>query len=144
MIAGISTLGGLALLRATLEGVCCRMNSVMLALGDVAGPAQEIRVSGSFTRTELCVKILADAFDHEINAPNVDEGRGVRRRDSEVRLRGSARRHLGHGTIRFSEEDLHRPRPAKVEVYKTLFGVYDRIYRNLLQEYSDISAFQDG
>jgi sugar (pentulose or hexulose) kinase len=50
------------------------MNSVMLALGDVAGPAQEIRVSGSFTRTELCVKILADAFDHEINAPNVDEG----------------------------------------------------------------------
>ena len=62
------------MIRATLEGVCYRMNSVMLALRDVAGPAQEIRVSGNFTRSELWVQILADVFDHEINAPNVDEG----------------------------------------------------------------------
>jgi gluconokinase len=131
------------MIRATLEGVCYRMNSVMLALRDVAGPAQEIRVSGNFTRSELWVQILADVFDHEIDAPNVDEGAAF----------GAAV--LGFvsagvlddisATAGFvSVKKTYRPRPAEVEVYRTLFGVYDRIYWNLRQEFSDISAFQNG
>ena len=131
------------MIRATLEGVCYRMNSAMLALRDVAGPAQEIRVSGNFTRSELWVQILADVFDHEIDAPNVDEGAAF----------GAAV--LGFvsagvlddisATAGFvSVKKTYCPRPAEVEVYKTLFGIYDRIYWNLRQEFSDISAFQNG
>ncbi len=130
------------MIRATLEGVCYRMKSIMLALRDVAGPAQEIRVSGSFTRSELWVQILADVFDREVNAPNVDEGAAF----------GAAV--LGFvsagvlddisATARFvSVKETYRPRPAEVEVYRTLFGIYDRIYWNLQQEFSDIAAFQN-
>jgi gluconokinase len=139
------TLGHTAahIIRATLEGVCYRMNSVMLALADVAGPPQEIRVSGNFTRSELWIQILADVFNREIHAPDVDEGAAF----------GAAV--LGFvsvgalddisSTAKFiSVKKTYRPRPVEAEVYKTLYGVYDRIYWNLQQEFSDISAFQNG
>ena len=43
-----------------------------------------------------------------------------------------------------SVKKTYRPRPAEAEVYKTLYGVYDRIYWNLQREFSDIAAFQNG
>ena len=43
--------GGATSMRATLEGVCYSMCSVLNALQEVAGEAREIRASGSFTRS---------------------------------------------------------------------------------------------
>ena len=109
------------MIRATLEGVCYRMNSVMLALGDVAGPAHEIRVSGAFTRSELWVQVLADVFDHEINATNVEEG---------AAFGAAVLGFVSAGVIDdvsatagfVSVKKTYRPRPAEAEVYRTLFG----------------------
>jgi gluconokinase len=131
------------MIRATLEGVCYRMNSVMLALADVAGPAREIRVSGNFTRSDLWVQILADVFDRDLLAPNVEEG---------AAFGAAVLGFVSAGVLDdvsataglVSVKKTYRPRPAEAEVYRTLFGIYNRIYWNLRQEFSDISAFQNG
>jgi len=139
------TLGHTAshMIRAILEGVCYRMNSIMLALIDVAGPAQEIRVSGSFTRSDLWVQILADVFDRELNAPNVDEGAAFGAAVLGF-VSAGALDDISATAEFVSVKKTYRPRPAEAEVYRTLFGVYERIYSNLRQEFSDISAFQNG
>jgi gluconokinase len=131
------------MVRAILEGVCYRMNSIMLALRDVAGPAREIRVSGSFTHSELWLQTLADVFDHDIILPAVNEGAAF----------GAAV--LGFvsagvlddisATAGFvSVKKTYRPQPADVTTYKKLFGIYERIYWNLQREFTDISALQNA
>ena len=62
------------LARAAMEGVCYRMNSILRALEQVAGPAHEIRVSGSFTRSTLWPQILADVLGQSVGMPNINEG----------------------------------------------------------------------
>ena len=131
------------MIRANLEGVCYRMKSIMLALRDVAGPAQEIRVSGNFTRSDLWVQILADVFDRELNAPNVDEGAAFGAAVLGF-VSAGVLDDISATAASVSVKKTYRPRPAEVEVYRTLFGIYDRIYWNLRQEFSDISAFQNG
>jgi gluconokinase len=43
-----------------------------------------------------------------------------------------------------SVKRAYRPRPAEAEAYKKLFSIYNRIYWNLREEFSDISSFQNG
>ena len=131
------------MVRAALEGVCYRMNSVMLALADVAGPPQDIRVSGSFTRSELWIQILADVFNRQIHAPDVDEGAAFGAAVLGF-VSAGALDDISSTAKFISARKTYRPRSAEAEVYRTLYGVYDRIYWNLQQEFSDISAFQNG
>ena len=120
------------MIRATLEGICYRINSVMLALGDVAGPAREIRVSGDFTRSDLWVQILADVFDHEIIATNVEEG---------AAFGAAVLGFVSAGVIDdisatagfVSVKNIYRPRPAEAKVYRTLFRIYNQILLELAQ-----------
>jgi gluconokinase len=131
------------MIRAVLEGVCYRMKSVMLALADVAGPANEIRVSGNFTRSDLWVQILADVFDREIHAPNVEEGAAFGAAVLGF-VSAGALDDISATAEFVSVKRTYRPRPAEAEVYKTLFSIYNRIYWNLREEFSDISTFQNG
>ena len=131
------------MIRAVLEGVCYRMKSVMLTLADVAGPAHEIRVSGNFTRSDLWVQILADVFDREIHAPNVEEGAAFGAAVLGF-VSAGALDDISATAEFVSVKKTYRPRPAEAEVYKMLFSIYNRIYWNLREEFSDISAFQNG
>lgn len=128
-------------IRATMESVCYRMNSILLALQELTGPAQEIRVSGSFIRSDLWLQILADVFTQDVNVPNVNEGAAF----------GAAV--LGFvsagilsdisATADFvTVEKSYKPRASQAETYKELYNIYDRIYWNLQQEFSDIAAIQ--
>ncbi len=62
------------LIRATMEGICYQMNSILLVLEQVAGVAGDIRVSGSFTRSEFWLQVLADVFGKTLQLPKISEG----------------------------------------------------------------------
>jgi gluconokinase len=129
------------LIRATLEGVCYRMKSILVALEDASGRAEEIRVSGSFIQSELWLQILADVFDHPVHVPNVNEGAAF-----GAAVLGFVSAGVLPGISATAEfvtvKKTYQPRPAEVDCYGKLYAIYDRIYWNLQKEFSDIAAFQ--
>ena len=61
------------MIRACMEGIAYSMNAVMLALRDF-GEIKDIRVSGSFTKSELWLQILANVLNEELILPDNSEG----------------------------------------------------------------------
>jgi len=130
-------------IRATMEGVCYRMNSILLALQEVTGSANEIRVSGSFVRSNLWLQILSDTLNQAINVPNVNEGAAF----------GAAV--LGFVSVGILKdisatadfviiEKTYKPRAEEAKCYQKLYGIYNEIYWNLQQQFTDIAAIQKG
>ncbi len=129
------------MVRATMEGVCYRMNSILLALQEVTGPAQEIRVSGSFIRSELWLQILADTFNQAVNVPNVNEGAAFGAAVLGFVSAGILK-DISSTADFVTIEKSYQPRDTEVKCYQNLYDIYNRIYWNLQQEFTDIAAFQ--
>jgi len=129
------------LMRATLEGICYSLCSVLNALQEVAGEAREIRASGSFTRSRLWAQILADVLGKAIQVPGEPEGAAfgaavlgmhalgfladIRDVDRFIRIR-----------------ETYQPSAADHAVYRELFAIYERLYGCLRQEFAAISDLQ--
>ncbi len=127
--------------RATLEGVCYRMNSILKALEEVTGPAFDIRVSGSFTRSDLWLQILADVFNQNINVPNVNEGAAFGAAVLGFVSAGVLSDISATADV-VTVTKSYKPRPEIVDIYKQLYDIYDRVYWNLQREFTDIAQFQ--
>ena len=127
--------------RATLEGICFRMHSILEALSEVVGPAQDIRVSGSFIKSPLWLQILSDIFNQKVNVPSVNEGAA-----------------FGAAVLGFVAAGIlpdisatadfvtvtksYEPRLEAANQYKKLYDIYERVYWNLQKEFTDIANFQ--
>ncbi|MCE5285967.1 MAG: gluconokinase [Pelosinus sp.] len=129
------------LVRATMEGVMYSMLSVFRALEDVTGKSNEIRVSGSFTRSPFWVQLMADVFGREITVLGEPEGAAF----------GAAV--LGFFALGAIEDitevnDLikikkrYQPNFINHERYAKLFAIYERIYWNLQNEFEEIAKIQ--
>lgn len=129
------------IIRAVLEGICYRMKSVLLSLEDITGKAEEIRVSGSFTRSEVWLQILSDVLGREISVPNVEEGAAF----------GAAI--LGFYTLGMIAsidvaaemvgiKKVFRPNPDHYASYEKLYTIYEQIYWNLQEQFTMIADFQ--
>jgi gluconokinase len=128
------------MIRATMEGVCYRMNSILHALQEVTGPAREIRVSGSFIRSELWLQILADTLNQEINVPNVNEGAAFGAAVLGFVSAGILK-DISSTADFVTIEKTYKPGASAVKCYQELYDIYNRIYWNLQQEFTDIAAF---
>lgn len=128
-------------IRATMESVCYRMNSILLALQQLTGPAREIRVSGSFIRSDLWLQILADVFNQDVNVPNVNEGAAFGAAVLGF-VSAGALSDIASTADFVTVEKNYKPRSAQVQCYKELYDIYERIYWNLQQEFADIAAIQ--
>jgi gluconokinase len=131
------------LIRATMEGVCYRMNSILRVLEEVTGPAQHIRVSGSFTRSELWLQILADVFDQDVNVPTISEGAAFGAAVLGFISAGVLDDIADTGNF-VTVAKSYAPIPEARDRYKQLFAIYERVYWNLQKEFIDISAYQNG
>jgi gluconokinase len=127
--------------KATLEGIIYRMYSIYLALKDVTGNIEEIRVSGSFIRSKLWLQIMADVFGKIISLPSTLEGAAY----------GSAI--LGYfsiGKIRELKEGVNNikiiknyyPNLENHKKYEKIYHIYERIYWNLQKEFEEIVEIQ--
>ena len=129
------------LVRATLEGIIFSLFSVFTALEGFAGAADEVRVSGSFTRSNFWVQMMADVFGREISVPGEPQGSAF----------GAAA--LGMYALKIIDDirsigplvpitKRYYPTAANHQRYQRLFALYERIYWNLQQEFADIAELQ--
>jgi gluconokinase len=128
-------------IRAGLEGVMFAVLSVAQALKDLAGPAREIRASGGFTKSPLWRQMLADMLGQEVRIPRVTEASAL----------GAAVMALqGLGEIadwRQVKEwtpiaQTVEPNLQHTEVYRELFGIYERLCGQLPEHFAAITRFQ--
>ena len=129
------------MIRAVLEGICYRMKSILLSLEELTGQAQEIRVSGSFTRSEVWLQMLADVLGREISLPDVEEGAAFGAAILGFYTLGllpsldAAADMVGIKRIFTPSENHH-------QTYETLYAIYQDVYWNIQEQFHTISAFQ--
>ena len=128
------------MIRAAMEGICYSMNAVLQALKEF-GSIEDIRVSGSFTKSSLWLQILSDVLNEKLTLPDNSEGAAF----GAVVLG-----FIASGRLKSINDtaELVKPRktyipvPEHVETYQELYGIYERLYWNLQREFVDIAAFQ--
>lgn len=128
-------------IRATMEGVCYRMNSILKALEEVTGEATDIRVSGSFTHSKLWLQILADVFNKNVGMASINEGAAFGAAVLGF-VSAGVLKDISSTADFVTVDKLYRPKEKDVNVYNELYDIYDRVYWNLQKEFSDITAFQ--
>jgi gluconokinase len=127
--------------RATIEGVCYRMHSILQALEQVAGAAREIRLSGSFTRSTIWCQILADVFGRQVGVPNINEGAAFGAAVLGFVSAGALKSIADTGSL-ITVAQSFQPRPEAAARYERLYTIYEQVYWNLQQAFSGISAYQ--
>jgi gluconokinase len=130
------------LIRAAMEGVCYRMNSILLALEQVAGPAREVRVSGSFTRSEFWLQMLADVFGKTLHVPGISEGAAFGAAVLGFVSAGVLHDIADTGNLVAVAKSL-QPAPAAAACYKRLYTIYEQVYWSLQQAFTEISSYQN-
>ena len=129
------------MIRATLEGICYRIKSILDALEEVTGEAKEIRLSGSFTRSNLWMQILADVLGRKISLPKVEEGAAF----------GAAL--LGFYALGLVDsvevaadmvgiQKVFEPNPTDSQTYAELYPIYLAAYWGLQEPFKEIAAYQ--
>jgi gluconokinase len=128
-------------IRAILEGVCFRMNSILLALQEVVGPAREIRVSGSFTRSEFWLQMLADVLGQPLHLPHIDQGAAF-----GAAVLGFISAGVLHDIADTADlvvvAKSFSPEPVSAARYKELYAIYEQVFWSLQQAFTQISAYQ--
>lgn len=127
--------------RATLEGIIYAMYSVFNALEEVSGQSNEIRVSGSFTRSKLWVQIMADVFGRVITVPGQPEGSAFGAAVLGMYALGLIKDIKEVGNF-INIKERYYPNEANHGRYQQLFAIYERIYYNLLKEFDEIAEIQ--
>ena len=129
------------MIRATLEGVIYSMFSVFTALEAFAGSASEVRVSGSFTRSNLWVQIMADVFGRTISVPGEPQGSAFGAAALGMYALGLFKDIQEIGQL-VPIVQRYYPNEANHQRYSQLFALYERIYWNLQREFADIVEIQ--
>ncbi len=128
------------MIRAAMEGICYSMNTVMLALKDF-GQVKDVRVSGSFTKSDLWLQILADVLGEELTLPDNSEGAAfgaaVLGFIASGRMKG-----IADTASLVQPRKKYMPIKENVEVYHRLYGIFDKLYWQLQPEFANIAAYQ--
>jgi gluconokinase len=129
------------LVRATLEGIIYRMFSIFKSLGEIAGDVNEIRASGSFTRSKVWVQIMADVFGRVIDVPGEPEGSAFGAAVLGMYALGMIS-DLKEVEKFITIKESYYPNEDNREIYQRLFGIYERVYWNLQNEFDEIAEIQ--
>jgi gluconokinase len=127
--------------RAGLEGVMLAVLSVAEALKELAGPAREVRASGGFARSRLWVQMLADMLGQEVSVPRVTEASALGA--AVIAMQG-----LGEmaNWSRVKEwapiAERLEPNRRNTNIYRELFGIYERLCGQLPEHFAAVSEFQ--
>ncbi|TDF96563.1 gluconokinase [Paenibacillus piri] len=129
------------MIRAVLEGVMYRIQSVLSALEELSGPTKEIRASGGFARSSFWLQLMADVTGSNVAVPNSIESSGL----------GAAQLGLlALGEIKdftavyewMQIQNSHKPEVENHRIYEQLAAIYTRVYHQLKDEFDMIASFQ--
>ncbi|MGK6351535.1 gluconokinase [Parapedobacter sp. DT-150] len=120
--------------RAVFEGVIYGLYGVAKVLEEIAGPIGTIRANGGFARAPLWVQLLADVFNKEVHVAENVEGAargayiavlkalGLLADFEELEPKGSIARR-------------YDPDRQKHDVYMENFGLFERLYEKVKDEF---------
>ena len=128
------------MIRAAMEGICYSMNAVLAALQEF-GEIKDIRVSGSFTKSELWLQILSDVLNQKLTMPDNSEGAAfgaaVLGFIASGRLKG-----IDDTAELIQARKIYQPIAENVQTYRELYDIFERLYWKLQPEFADIAAYQ--
>lgn len=129
----------LHLLKATLEGVCFALRSVLAPLESASGPIEQLHLSGGFSQSAEALQILADCVGKKI----------VRLQTSDASAIGAA--YLGFKAMAWITDFRELPFPVTAETilpneenhrrYNELFRIYQNLYPTLKDAMHQLRAF---
>lgn len=130
------------MIRAAMEGICYSMNAVLAALQEF-GEIKDIRVSGSFTKSELWLQILSDVLNQKLTMPDNSEGAAfgaaVLGFIASGRLKG-----INDTAELIQARKIYQPIKENVQIYRELYDIFERLYWKLQPEFADIAAYQEN
>ena len=129
------------MIRATLEGICYRMKSVLDSLEEVTGKAKELRVSGSFTRSTIWLQILADVTGRSIHLPQVEEGAAFGAAILGFYALGLLP-NLEIASEMVGIRKVFEPNLANTELYRELYKIYESVYWGLQEPFTAVAEYQ--
>ncbi|WP_339173061.1 gluconokinase [Anoxybacillus sp. FSL W8-1294] len=128
-------------IRAVMEGVCFSILSVALAIRDVTGPMEEIRVSGGFAKSPFWRQILSDMLGKPLIVPQTHEASALGAAAVAIHALGELSS-LGMVKTWIDTTARHEPNEAHTLIYAELFDLYVRLYDRLKEEFDTIAMFQ--
>lgn len=128
------------MIRATMEGICYSMNAVLEALKEF-GEIKDIRVSGSFTKSDLWLQILADVLNEDLTLPDNSEGAAFGAAVLGFIASGKLS-DIADTAEMVQPKKIFKPIEQNTAVYSELYSIFERLYWKLQTEFADIAAFQ--
>ncbi|MFE5319736.1 gluconokinase [Paenibacillus sp. NPDC056579] len=129
------------MIRAVLEGVVYRINSVLGALEELSGPTKEIRASGGFARSKFWLQCMADVTGSSVAVPNSIESSGLGAAQLGMLAMGEIQDFSSvHNWMQIQHS--HLPNSENHQLYQQLTNIYQRVYHQLKDEFDAIAAYQ--
>jgi gluconokinase len=128
-------------IRAVLEGILLSVYSIYVALCDLVGDAQEIRAAGGFARSQVWRQMMADVLGHEVLIPEVYEASSFGAAVLAMYAVGAIQ-DLAEVRQLIYIGDRHQPSPQLISIYRELFDIYQRIYNNVTDEFTQLANYQ--
>ena len=130
------------MIRATMEGICFSLNCVLSALKDF-GNIQDIRVSGSFTKSPLWMQIMADIFEKDITLPQNSEGAAFGAAVLGFIASGEVK-DISDTAQLIKVNKVYTPNKENFAVYEELFDIYNSLYKKLQPDFARITTYQNN
>lgn len=127
--------------RSVLEGILFNIYEITQIVTGQMGKAPSILASGGFARSYIWRQLMADLFGYEVLVPYVYEASGFGAAALAMYAIG-ALEDLSQVPSLIGIEHRHVPDFALTQRYHQLFQVYQRLYTQLVDEFSVIAAYQ--
>ncbi|PZE22886.1 gluconokinase [Paenibacillus xerothermodurans] len=129
------------MIRAVLEGVMYRIQSVLSALEELSGPTKEIRASGGFARSPFWLQMMSDVTGSPVVVPNSIESSGLGAAQLGLLALGEIKDFSAvHAWMQI--QNSHQMNEENHRRYQRLASIYTRVYHQLKDEFDAIAAYQ--
>lgn len=129
------------MIRGAMEGICFSLNCVLTALKDF-GKIEDIRVSGSFTKSTLWLQIMSDIFGENITLPQNSEGAAFGAAVLGFIASGEMNSISDTANL-IQSKKIYYPQKENFLTYKELFDIYNNLYQKLQPEFTRITTYQN-
>ncbi|GAB2692730.1 gluconokinase [Paenibacillus thermoaerophilus] len=131
------------MIRAVLEGVMYRIQSIVAPLEQLSGPTREVRASGGFARSTFWRQMLSDVLGTSVTVPDAIESSGLGAAQLALLAMGQTKNFDGvHEWVKAGSR--HEPDSAAHARYKQLTAIYMNVYHQLKDSFDAIAAYQNN
>ena len=131
------------LARALLEGIGFRFKSLLEVLSEIGLDVQQIVASGGFTKSELCLQVMADVLGRDLNVPAWGETSALAAAFWAALEAGYAdSMEAVQRWVQISH--VCRPVSGNAAVYERVHPLYTKLYQAAAGSFDDIARLQNS